>query len=303
MAGSKKVPETIKATFGSHSNEEITTMRELYTETNLNSKSALFPVTRTNEELDKKLTDVHDLIDNLKLLLDQTYVNENTAPPIPTEREEELAPLAHLIAYFGRDGQKHEYPIQDFARKREIRQAILNQLLTLPEEQLAQLIPLTGHINKLDEFKIEALLNSQASVRALEPHLMELIALEDKANQEAHLAKLHKEREELLLDIQELAEKRNKLPVRLAYYKAELKKTNPASFRFLTEEQKAGLKNKLLFTYFLLYSAYQLDATEGRNYTLDDHQALLDLCSQRIQELDLNPERGEKPDFQNDLEV
>jgi hypothetical protein len=116
------------------------------------------------------------------------------------------------------------------------------------------------------------------------------------------LQQLHAKRK-LLLDTARLAEQRKGLPVLLDFYQDELAKTNPAIFRFLTAEQKIRLKNQLLFTYFLLFAQYQLDAAEGRNYTLNQHQEALDLCSKRIQELDLSPQRGKKIDFQDDLQI
>ncbi|MBA2710654.1 MAG: hypothetical protein H0U57_08705 [Tatlockia sp.] len=133
--------------------------------------------------------------------------------------------------------------------------------------------------------------------------LLEIANTEKQKQQQLKaLQELHARRE-LLLDIETLSEHRKGLPVLLDFYQNELSKTNPALFRFLSVEQKLRLKNKLLLTYFLLFAQYQLDVTEDRKYTLNDHHAALDLCSKRIQELDLNPDRGIKIDFNDELET
>jgi len=107
----------------------------------------------------------------------------------------------------------------------------------------------------------------------------------------------------LLLDTEKLAKQRAALPTLHAYYKAELERTNPAIFDFLHPEQKIRLRNKLIFSYYLLYAQYQLDSAEGRRYTLKDHRTALTLCAQRIKELDTAGVSGQRSSFEDDLEA
>ncbi len=111
------------------------------------------------------------------------------------------------------------------------------------------------------------------------------------------------------LNITELAKQRGGHPTILStlhdYYLSELLKTNPASFRFLKREQRDRLRNKLLYTFYLLYAQYQLDAAEGRRYTLKGdggHPALLRLCVQRIQSLN-SASFGEETPFAQALQT
>ncbi|MBA2652974.1 MAG: hypothetical protein H0U73_12025 [Tatlockia sp.] len=106
----------------------------------------------------------------------------------------------------------------------------------------------------------------------------------------------------LLLDTKKIAKSRKGLPVLLGSYQDDLAKTNPVLFYYLTDEQRVHLKNKLLYSYFLLFAQFQLDASEGREYTLEKHQDDLDLCSKRIQELDLSQKIGKKVDYQKALQ-
>ncbi|PJE08022.1 hypothetical protein [Legionella sp.] len=116
-----------------------------------------------------------------------------------------------------------------------------------------------------------------------------------------------KARIELLLDTTELAAQRKVspafLPTLRTFYKAELDKQNPASFGFLTPEQKRRLVNQLLFTYYLLYAQYQLDEAEERRYTLEGHRKALKLCAQRIHELENTAVAGQEVPFEADLEA
>lgn len=104
------------------------------------------------------------------------------------------------------------------------------------------------------------------------------------------------------LNTKKLAEQRKGLPVNLDFYRDELGKTNPAIFRFLSEEEQTRLKNKLLFTYFLILAQYQLNDAEDRKHSLSKDQEDLVLCAQHIHRLNLAPNVDEKTDPQNDLE-
>ncbi|KTD36597.1 hypothetical protein Lnau_1581 [Legionella nautarum] len=116
-----------------------------------------------------------------------------------------------------------------------------------------------------------------------------------------------KVRAELLLDTAELAAQRNAavafLPSLRTYYKAELDKLNPAMFAFLHPEQKKRLVDQLIFTYYLLYAQYQLDEAEERRYTLEAHRKALELCAQRIKELETTGEAGVEVPYEVDLEA
>lgn len=117
-------------------------------------------------------------------------------------------------------------------------------------------------------------------------------------------AEAHHAQDALLrLNTKKLAKQRAALLALHTFYKEELGTTNPASFGFLTPEQKIRLKNKLIYTYYLLYAQYQLDSTEKRRYTLKDHGDALALCVQRIKELDTTGVCGQATPFEDDLEA
>lgn len=109
----------------------------------------------------------------------------------------------------------------------------------------------------------------------------------------------------LHLNTKKLTKQRETLPILVDYYKNQLATTNPASFRFLRGEQKSKLRKQLVFTFFVLYAQYQLDATEGRNYTLKAHQEALELCQRQIEDLDNSSQYDDEiPDnFVKDLEA
>ncbi|MBA2657383.1 MAG: DUF4118 domain-containing protein [Tatlockia sp.] len=106
----------------------------------------------------------------------------------------------------------------------------------------------------------------------------------------------------LLLDTKKLANQRKAFPTKLAFYQEELAHINPASFPFLTAKQILRKKNNLIFTYSLLFAQYQLDAAEDRTHNFETIQDMLDLCSQRIRELDLSSHRGKPPKPKDQLQ-
>ena len=77
------------------------------------------------------------------------------------------------------------------------------------------------------------------------------------------------------------------LPTLLAYYNLELDRTNPAIFKFLNDSQRAALKDKLVFNYYLLYAQFQLDQAESRQHTLTDLKAKMTHCSKLLDALAL----------------
>ncbi|WP_156812355.1 hypothetical protein [Legionella tunisiensis] len=84
----------------------------------------------------------------------------------------------------------------------------------------------------------------------------------------------------------ELSKNRPFFPALLAYYSKEL---TPVKNAFLTEEQQEFRREELLFTFYLLYSQYQLDELEGERQALPILQEKITLCSDLIQDLDNAP--------------
>lgn len=91
----------------------------------------------------------------------------------------------------------------------------------------------------------------------------------------------------LALDIDNatLFSKRKSLTVSLDYYGGRIEKINPASFKYLTSQQKVAYLQELLFAFYILSAQYQLDYIESRRQTLKDRSKQLQHCAYLIEEL------------------
>lgn len=84
------------------------------------------------------------------------------------------------------------------------------------------------------------------------------------------------------IDATKLSNNRLFFPALLTHYTKELTYAKNA---FLTEEEQGLRREELLFTFYLLYSQYQLDELEGQRQTLASQQEKMTLCSNLIQDL------------------
>ena len=77
------------------------------------------------------------------------------------------------------------------------------------------------------------------------------------------------------------------LPTLLKHYNAQLERTNPAIFKFLSPSQREALKSRLKQTWYLLYSQYQLDDAEDRHQALAPLVGNMIRCNKLLGELEL----------------
>ncbi|CDZ76330.1 ATPase involved in DNA repair [Legionella massiliensis] len=278
MAGSKKIPITVRSSYGLYSDNEKAAVKKLYEKTKDHSKDELPPIPeKTKSEKNKRLAALRILVD--KIVDQDKEVN-------PEGKDLDRFLLAREDGYFA----DYEADELDDESSADEEQSEVNDVRKLMKK-----------ISKESQRLLKSSPTRRIQIAKREAALRELLEKEEEESKAATIHKLREEREQLLLDTQLLATQRHRLPTMLSYYIAELGKTNPASFRFLTEEQKLRLENKLHQTYLAIYSQYQLDKSEGKSHLLAGHRDLLNLCSQRIEELWLQPNRGEKIDFQDDL--
>jgi hypothetical protein len=89
----------------------------------------------------------------------------------------------------------------------------------------------------------------------------------------------------LALDTPTLFCKRKSLTVSLDYYGSRLKQINPASFIYLTPEQKEAQRQEILFAFYIFSAQYQLDKVEQRRQQLKDRSRQIWLCASLIEKL------------------
>ncbi|MFA5959044.1 MAG: hypothetical protein WC785_00830 [Tatlockia sp.] len=90
------------------------------------------------------------------------------------------------------------------------------------------------------------------------------------------------------LDTKEIARTRRFFSFLLPLYLRQLEEINSELFPYLLEAKKAHIRKFVLETFYLLYAKYQLDAIEGRTYTLKDLGENMELCADLIGALDQN---------------
>ena len=89
----------------------------------------------------------------------------------------------------------------------------------------------------------------------------------------------------LKMDTATLFSKRKSLTLSLDYYSCQLEQINPASFKYLSSEQKIDQRRELTFAFYIFSAQYQLDSIEKRRQTLKERSRQLQRCAYLISEL------------------
>ncbi|WP_133128075.1 hypothetical protein [Legionella nagasakiensis] len=96
---------------------------------------------------------------------------------------------------------------------------------------------------------------------------------------------VYQKEQTMTLDILELFKHRQFLSTSLELYSKKLARTNPASFKFLSKEQRIVLEEELLFTFYLLSAQYRLDEAESRRQNLQQRSEQIKHCAKLINQL------------------
>lgn len=86
-------------------------------------------------------------------------------------------------------------------------------------------------------------------------------------------------------DVIAAAKHRRSLSTSLSLYSARLAQTNSASFKFLTDAERAAKEQELLFTFYLLATQFRLDEAEHRRQSHGERLAQIHQCTRLIYSL------------------
>ena len=98
--------------------------------------------------------------------------------------------------------------------------------------------------------------------------------------------------QQLTLDHLQLFRQRKSLAITLNYYGDRLNKINPASFKFLSNQQRTVLREELLFAFYIFSAQYQLDEAEHRRQGLSERSEQIKTCAVLLNTLKIVPEEG-----------
>lgn len=129
-----------------------------------------------------------------------------------------------------------------------------------------------------------------AAAHALYEKLNEAQLNYDKARAEKASAPVNELPE---LDVNNLYALSSNLPTLVDYYLKQMASDNSALFRYLSDEQKKTLEDRLKFTYFLLYAQHQLDVAFSRRKNLKSYYSAMEDCERLLDKLYLEPTEGE----------
>ena len=132
----------------------------------------------------------------------------------------------------------------------------------------------------------------QAAVRKLFDKVYQSYDLDKKPAREQ--SELFNKRKTLAgsLDFNELFYERKSLAVSLDFYGSRLDEINPASFKFLTRQQRLALHNELLFAFYIFSAQYQLDESEHRRQDLKARGEQIKKCADLINELRMSTRKN-----------
>jgi len=110
----------------------------------------------------------------------------------------------------------------------------------------------------------------------------------DKSGREAVYDLFNKQYQsgkKLSLDATAIFYKAGSLSLAIDYYGGKLNKINPASFKFLNDNQRKALLQELMFSFYIFSEQYSLDEAMGLRENLKDRAAQIQLCAALINDL------------------
>lgn len=112
-----------------------------------------------------------------------------------------------------------------------------------------------------------------------------------------------KRQQKPLLNINDLFKLRYTITGLLAHYLDRLEAENSALYPFFDEEQKKVIKDRLQFTYYLLYIQHQLNAVQSQKHPLKNLTQKMQQCEALLILLGGTPEKGEAATFKQSLNL